>query len=136
MTTKAKCLCGAVRLAISARPELAEFCHCSTCRRASGAPLMAWAGFRTDRVEIEGDTLQRYESSPGVERSFCGRCGTSMTFQEKQVPERLYVAVATMEDQSDCVPTLHIWRSERLPWMETADRLPRYLRFKRDGAVE
>jgi len=31
-------------------------------------------------------------------------------------------------------PEIHIWMSDRLAWFETADELPRYRRFRADGA--
>ncbi|WP_456237657.1 GFA family protein, partial [Geminicoccus flavidas] len=37
------CLCGAVRYAIELEEDdLADYCHCRECRRASGAPVVAW----------------------------------------------------------------------------------------------
>ena len=133
---KGSCLCGAVRLAISAPLDYAEYCHCGTCRRATGAPLMAWACVRNDAVEIEGDALKRFASSPAVERGFCGQCGTALTFWDRDHPETLYIAVACLEEVEACAPTFHIWRSDRLSWIDDRENLPRYLRFKRDGLVE
>ena len=133
---RGSCLCGAVRIAVSAPVDLAEICHCRSCRRATGAPVMAWAGVRKDGVEIEGAALKRFASSPSVERTFCSLCGTSLTLWDRGSPEHLYVAIAILEDADRCPPEVHIWRSERLSWLETSDELPRYLRFKRDGVVE
>ncbi len=136
MAMKGSCLCGAVQITISDPVELAELCHCGTCRRASGAPMMAWAGVSADGVRIEGDTVSRFSSSPTVERTFCGRCGTSLSIQDRDYPEQLYVAIAALEDAGSCAPEFHIWRSERLPWLDEAGDLPRYLKFKRDGLLE
>ena len=133
---KGSCLCGAVQITISVPVELAEFCHCKTCRRASGAPVMAWAGVRRDGVDIQGEALRRFQSSPMIERTFCGLCGTSLTIREQDSSDHLWVAIATFEEAESCVPEFHIWRSERLSWVDTIDKLPRYLRFKRDRLVE
>lgn len=136
MTMKGGCLCGAVRIAISTPLDYAEYCHCETCRGATGAPVMAWACVPSDAVEIAGETLRRFDSSPSVARTFCGRCGTSLTFRDRDHAENLYVAVAALEDAESAAPAFHIWRSERLSWIDAMDGLPRYLRFKRDGLLE
>ena len=33
-------------------------------------------------------------------------------------------------------PDVHVWRSGRVSWFETADELPRYVRFKFEGIQE
>lgn len=136
MTKKGRCLCGNIRIRISAGFQLTEFCHCQTCRRATGAPVMAWAAVPRNGIEIDGDSLSRFESSPGVERAFCGRCGTSLTLSEGAFPESVYVSIAALDDAASIAPEIQIWSSERLPWFDTADGLPRYLQFKRDGLQE
>lgn len=97
---------------------------------------MAWACVRKDAVEVEGESLRHFDSSETVERSFCGRCGTSLTFRDREYAEKIYVAVAALEDAESCAPAFHIWRSDRLSWIDGMDSLPRYLQFKRDGLVE
>lgn len=136
MAKKGSCLCGGICISLSAEFELVEFCHCRTCRRATGAPVMAWAGVPTASVSIEGDSIGRFESSPGVERTFCNRCGTSLTISADTFPDQVYVAIAALDDAASIAPEVHIWRSERLPWLETADELPRYLQFKNDDLQE
>ena len=97
---------------------------------------MAWAGVERDAVFVEGGTLRRFESSPTVERTFCGRCGTSLTIWDRGHADQLFIAIAILEEAESCVPEVHIWRSERLSWVDTVDGLPRYERFKRDGITE
>jgi hypothetical protein len=44
------CLCGAVRFAVNAatEPRLVCACHCSLCRKSSGAAFLVWATVNTD----------------------------------------------------------------------------------------
>lgn len=129
------CICGAIRFCVTGDPVLTEFCHCQSCRRASGAPLMAWAAYDRAVFEvIEGEPVD-YASSPGLTRTFCGRCGTSLTLTDERIAE-IYVAIAAFDDPEAVTPDIHIWRSHRLSWVETADDLPRYLRFKFQGELE
>jgi len=97
---------------------------------------MAWAGFKFDTFSILSGDPTVHESSPGVLRSFCGRCGTSLTLADERFAEEVYVALAAFDDAEAPSPDIHIWRSERLPWLETTDELPRYAQFKSDGILD
>ncbi len=130
------CRCGDVRFETSGRPFLVEYCHCRSCRHSAGAPLMAWAAFKPDEFSILSGDLTVHKPSPGVRRSFCGRCGTSLTLTDERFSGEVYVALASFEDAESPSPEIHIWRSQRLSWLETTDDLPRYVQFKGDGALE
>ena len=130
------CRCGDIRFRVTAVPVLTEFCHCESCRRSAGAPLMAWAGFPRGAFTITQGEPVGHEASPGVVRTFCGRCGTSLTLADERFAEEIYVATVAFDDpgSTDTIaPEVHIWRSERLPWIETTDGLPRYLGFVSEG---
>jgi hypothetical protein len=127
-----RCLCGDVRFAAKGTPALTEFCHCGTCRRATGAPLAAFAGFPVGRFRVTQGEPARFASSPEVIRTFCGRCGTSLTIFSERFPDDIYVAVAAFDDPETLAPEVHIWTSERLSWLETADVLPRHASFRAD----
>ena len=61
-------------------PTVVVYCHCRDCRRSSGAPVSLFTGYRAEQVELPGGRPKGYESSPGVCRSFCGTCGTTISF--------------------------------------------------------
>lgn len=130
------CRCGNARFQVTGPALLVEYCHCRSCRHTTGAPLMAWAGFARDRFSLIGGEPTSYQSSPGVIRTFCGRCGSSLTLADERFPEEIYLAIAAFDDAEAPIPEIHIWRSERLSWLETTDDLPRYVQFKSDGIRE
>lgn len=130
------CMCGAVRYRISGETVLVEFRHCEDCRRAAGAPVMAWAAFIRGAFEWTEGEPTKFNSSPAVTRTFCGCRGTSLTIADEGYADDIYVATASFDEPHTFAPEFHIWRSERLPWLETADRLPRYMRFKHEGRLE
>ncbi len=71
------CLCGSIRYSIDG--ELSDFgyCHCISCRKASGSAHAANAGVDRSRLHIvDADgSLKEYESTPGKFRAFCATCG-------------------------------------------------------------
>ena len=47
------CLCGAVRYELAAEGAFdAGYCHCSMCRRSTGAPVLAWALVRRSHFRL------------------------------------------------------------------------------------
>jgi hypothetical protein len=130
------CLCGQIRFALSGEFRLVEYCHCRSCRRSVGAPVVAWAAVAEEGFEVLSGDMRSFESSPGVERTFCGRCGASLTIGAEAYANEIYVSLMALDDADAVAPQIHIWRSERVPWFDTNDTLPRFLGFKRDGELE
>jgi hypothetical protein len=120
------CLCGAVRFRATGAAIATTLCHCSLCRRAAGAPLTAWAMFPRDAVVLERGDLTLYASSPGVERGFCGRCGTTLSFGADFLPGLIDLTIASFDEPARVPPQFHMWESERIPWLAIGDDLPRY----------
>lgn len=58
------CLCGAVRFEVERLEGSFELCHCSRCRKASGAAFVAGIGVRArDFCWVAGEGLvRRYEA--------------------------------------------------------------------------
>ena len=75
------CLCGAVRYRVTGQSLARALCHCHSCRLASGAPSVAWAVFPASQFAIVSGKPNSYRSSPPVVRTFCGNCGTPLTYQ-------------------------------------------------------
>jgi hypothetical protein len=120
------CLCGAVRYRIGAAPNSVGYCHCSLCRRASGAPVVAWASVPSESFTFITGTPVAYRSSAVAERQFCGKCGTQITFRYLRTPREIDVTLASLDDPEALEPAYHIWTANRLAWFDTADTLPRH----------
>lgn len=126
------CLCGAVRYRVTGAMILGTLCHCPSCRRASGAPTVAWACFEDkDFAFVQGEPM-RYESSPGVERTFCGRCGTPLTYRKHAERDWLDVTTASLDDPAAFAPTKEIWTEHRIGWEVTNDALEQFRRSSVD----
>jgi hypothetical protein len=123
------CLCGAVRYRVDGPARATSLCHCASCRRATGGPSLAWAIFDEDKVEIVAGALAVHASSPGVERGFCGRCGTSLTYARANRPGLFDVTTASLDDPEAFPPTKEIWTEERLSWEAANPALPQFAQF-------
>ncbi len=123
------CQCGAVRYRATAEPTMVALCHCSMCRRSSGAPMLGWAMFEADRVEFTGERRVEHASSADARRGFCGRCGTGLSFTADYLPGLIDLTLGSFDDPARLPPHFHYWDGERLPWLGIADGLPRHREF-------
>ena len=46
------CYCGAVTFEITGKSEWIGHCHCVSCRKQTGAPVVTFAGFQTGQLEL------------------------------------------------------------------------------------
>ncbi len=118
-----RCLCGAVSYEVSGEPIMTALCHCPSCRRASGAPAVAWAMFPRDKLSVHGDEPSVYASSQGVQRRFCEKCGTALFFEADYIPGLVDVTIASFDEPESLAPQMHIWNCHRLDWMNGVDAL-------------
>lgn len=118
------CHCGAIRYRLRKPPAYSMVCHCRTCQGISGAPVIAWVtSSRADFAFVQG-TPTIYRSSEGVERRFCGACGTQLTYAATREPAWIDVSTASLDNPSAFPPTHHSWLSHNIRWVQFGDGLP------------
>lgn len=110
------CQCGAVRYALSERPK-SEFCHCSMCRRATGGVFAALGTVPKSAVRWTRGEPAYFASSTAVERGFCARCGTPLTFAYHD-SGGMDVTLGSLDDPEAVGPLqLEFAVESRLSWM-------------------
>jgi hypothetical protein len=79
------------------------------CRKAHGAAFATYASARRrDFRWLAGeDWVQVYSSSPGVERTFCRQCGSTLQFIEDKKPDSVEIALGTLDDDPTIRPNYH-----------------------------
>jgi hypothetical protein len=122
------CLCGQVRY--DARGEAANlcFCHCTSCRRSIGAPMVPWGTFAAADFSIVRGRLAEHHSSPQVTRGFCAACGTSLTYRHDERGGEIDVTLCSLDEPTALVPAVHIWVEDKLPWLSIDDGRPQLAR--------
>ena len=111
------CLCGAIRFEAEDAPKWTSYCHCTSCRRQTGAPVAAYAGFDAGKVRFVQGEPAYFESSSGVRRGFCPRCGSTLTFEGARWPGEIHLHVGVFDDPASLAPTGQAFAEERLPWL-------------------
>jgi hypothetical protein len=120
------CACGRVRYRLHSRPYDAGYCHCSICRRCSGAPAVVYATVPLEHFELLRGRTRRYRSTDFGERGFCGDCGAAIWMRVAHAPETLDITVATLDAPEAVPPGFHIWTESRIPWFDTRDESSRF----------
>ncbi len=134
-TISGGCQCGAVRYTVRAPATEMEHCHCSMCRKIHGAIFVTFAVFPRDAFSIDkgADDLATYDSSPKVHRKFCRTCGAHIMEVADDAPERVYVAVGTIDGGAHPGhpegAIKHIFVGSKVPWYEITDGLPQHEEF-------
>jgi len=78
MTTyKGKCFCGTVEIEVTGTAEAMGYCHCSSCRSWSAAPVTAFTLWKPQNVRVTkgAEHIGKFMKTEASHRQFCKRCG-------------------------------------------------------------
>ena len=120
------CFCGFIRYEAGGTPSDETNCHCSICRRTSGAPFVTWFTVRIAEFRLTSGEPSSFHSSEHGTRTFCPRCGTPLTFASTRFLTELDVTTCSLENPQALPPKDHTRTSSMLPWVELADELPSF----------
>jgi hypothetical protein len=109
------CQCGAVRFRIRGELGRPSICHCRMCQKQFGSLFSAFVTAPKGGVEWVREEPSYFQSSVNVERGFCQRCGTPMSYRHG---DGLELAIGTFDDRSDLQPQIQVNYRSRLPWVE------------------
>jgi hypothetical protein len=125
---RGSCLCGGIRFEIHGKLGRSSHCHCSMCRKAHGAAFGSYAlvNLADFKLLSGAELIQRYNSSPGVQRTFCARCGSTLQFISDKRPDIVDVALGALDDDPGIRVPHHIFVASKAPWVEITDGLPQY----------
>lgn len=125
-TLRGKCLCGAVQYAVADAFAYALNCHCSNCRRATGAAFKPFAGIARSALKLtEGDDRLLMYGDETNHDAHCARCG-SMLYSVVRDGAYVHVPLGTLVDPPSIRPGAHIFVGSKAPWFTITDDLPQY----------
>ena len=104
-------------------------CACNECRLASGFDIQAWAFVPKANIrqldgtplDFSAGTLKRYNSSKGVYREFCGRCGATVFWHSDSRPDLIDVSVGLLDAEEGVRAESWLgWKTDRVSFQEEA----------------
>lgn len=122
------CLCGAVRYALHGDPLYSANCHCRSCQKAVGAGFVTWTAVKHENFEVTKGEFTYCETSPGMHRGFCGKCGSSLGGRGDDWDDT-FVTTASLDDPTMAKPVTNVYLDHQQPWVIIDDTLRGYEKF-------
>jgi hypothetical protein len=120
------CFCGYVRYEAAGEAYDRTNCHCSICRRTSGAAFVTWFSVQHADFRVVRGIPARFASSEHGTRSFCPRCGTALSFEDDRRTSEIDVTTCSLDDPSAVPPQDHTQTATKLSWVRIHDGLPEH----------
>ena len=128
------CLCGEIRFKATSAPDYVAYCHCTSCRKSTGAPAVVYVTYQQKDVTFTKGNRKKFASSKGVARTFCERCGTPISYEAEWKGDVIVGFFVGTMDKPDVFPAQkHVAYGERVGWFDASDTLPRFLEFPQSG---
>jgi len=125
---RGSCLCGGIHYDIDG--ELSDFgyCHCTSCRKASGSAHGANIGVMRRDVHIHDAQgyLKEYESSPGKVRAFCGNCGSPMYAYLRTSSDTIRIRLGSLDTPLGKTAKAHTFVGDKADWDQISGALPQF----------
>lgn len=123
------CLCGAVRFEITPPSTGFRYCHCSRCRKVTGAAHAANIFLPEGQFKwLAGESLVRRFNLPGAKRfavSFCTQCGTRVPHKITGT-ENMLIPAGVLDANPDLRPEYSIFWGSKAPWYVETPALPKF----------
>lgn len=128
-TLTGKCLCGKVEYAVTDEFSYALNCHCSNCRRATGAAFKPFAGIEHHKLSVTrgADSLLIFGEKLAHDVR-CRDCG-SLLYSVVRDGAFAHVTLGTLVDSPNIRPSAHIFVGSKAPWFTITDNLPQHEEF-------
>ena len=125
------CLCGTVRYTVNEPIRSLGHCHCNMCQHYHGTAYSTYAMIPRNAFSFTAgeDGLTVYRSSDPVERAFCGKCGSPISYTHADSQDNIWVTAGSLDVEPECKPQYHIFVADKVPWLEINDNLPQYSGF-------
>ncbi|MBX3595955.1 MAG: GFA family protein [Rhizobiaceae bacterium] len=117
------CQCGAVRFHIEGALGDPSICHCRMCQKASGNFYMPLVSVGNARLNWTRAEPARYQSSNLVQRGFCPKCGTPLTYE---APDGVALAIGAFDHPEEIAPVVQWGMEGKLPYIEDVLKRPGY----------
>jgi hypothetical protein len=123
------CFCRAVRYCVPDAFLYALNCHCSNCRRTTGAAFKPFAGIERGKLTItDGATSLLIYGDENAHNAHCKECG-SLLYSVVRDGAFVHVAMGTLVDAPSIRPRAHIFVGSKAPWFTITDELPQFDEF-------
>ena len=125
---KGGCLCRGVRYEVTGPFLRAGHCHCSRCRRHSGAAVCTQGRVLQEHFRLlQGQELIRNYTTEGhASKAFCSVCGSSLFGGTWPDGPEVSIRFGSLDGDPGIRPQHHTFVASKAPWDEITDNLPQH----------
>jgi len=122
------CLCGKIQYSIDGQLSDFGYCHCKSCRKASGSAHAANAGIERENFTLRDPEamVREYESSPGKFRAFCANCGSPLYAYLRDTQDLLRIRLGSLDTPFEKRAKAHTFVRDKAEWEVIYDDLPQF----------
>jgi hypothetical protein len=123
------CGCGLVRFELDGPPEVALYCHCTRCQRRSGGAAAVTARVTPGSVRVLSgeEGLRAWAPPGGMEKVFCGACGSALFARRPEDGAIAGVRLGAFDGDPGVRPSARQFTAYAAPWEPIPDDgLPRF----------
>lgn len=114
------CFCGQVRYEFEGDEKIpCADCHCTLCRRTSGAPYVSWLVVPEADFQYTGAAPKTIQSSANGTRFFCENCGTHVACMLSTHPEVVDLTLGSLDNPEAFTPIHTVFEDTRLSFVTT-----------------
>jgi hypothetical protein len=122
---RGSCLCGRVSYEVPDAFEYALICHCSECRRTTGAAAKPLAGIAAESLTLHGEEEVMRHGEAWGHNVHCKHCG-SLLYALVRDGTYVHVTMGTLIDSPSIRPSAHIFVGSKALWETICDDLPQF----------
>lgn len=121
------CLCKRVKYEIRGELTSISFCHCSMCRKISGAASAAVAIAAPDHLFwIQGEELlKKFQFETGWSSTFCFNCGSPLPQCHNTEP-MCFIPAGSLDTDPGPAVMGHIFVGSKAAWDQIASDAPQF----------
>lgn len=117
---KGSCFCGKISFKVKDDVSGLYQCHCSECRKTTGAA--ANAGFIISEENVQWlsgkDQIKTFVKDSGYKVNFCNNCGSPVPNQTSVEEGKVWVPAGLLDDDSGFTVKNHIYVASKASWDE------------------
>ena len=134
------CTCGHIQFAMKHHPLVVHCCHCTWCQRETGSAFVLNALIETHQIELRKGAPEPVStpsnSGKGQIIVRCAHCQVALWSHYRGLGEAIaFVRVGVLEPGHQLEPSVHIFTSTKVPWLDLGDKVPVYEEYYRRSEV-
>ena len=111
------CLCGEIVYQLNSDIKAIVFCHCSRCRKQTGSAFnSATLINKEDLTFVKGEENIKVFSSLGVNRHFCGNCGSHLFSSRDNDNSTYRLRIGLINEPINAEKRIHIYTGSKANW--------------------